>query len=196
MTQWSITTRPAVPADASFILACTNEAFMADAFFKTKEHHNRYTLADVQAMLVAPNSNFVVAEITDHDQHDSAHCCGSLYVKWAHHAQTNVVVGQFSSVSVLLEFERRGVGSHLIQAAELLVATHAKHLSSTPRMEISVVSARKDLFGFYERKGYRVTGSPVENPEFSLMLNDTHQHVHLVAMEKVLQLHDEGPAAM
>ncbi|RHY93514.1 hypothetical protein DYB37_008689 [Aphanomyces astaci] len=178
----TIDTRPATAADASFLLTCINDAFKADAFFKTKEHFNRVSMADVLAMLAAPRSMYLIAEISADGCKNNL--CGCIYVQWTVH-QDATVVGNFSSVSVRNEFERRGVGGRLVQAAELLVASQATSQEPS-RMDISVVSARPDLFAFYERKGYRVTGNVIDSPEFAAILNDTHRHVHLVEMQKML----------
>jgi hypothetical protein len=65
-----VTIRKALAKDAEAIVNTTNVAFMADAFFKKKEYHNRFTRDDVVAMMTAADSCFIVAECEDFDIDD------------------------------------------------------------------------------------------------------------------------------
>ena len=62
-----VTIRKGKAKDAEAIVNTTNVAFMADAFFKRKEYHDRFTREDVVAMMTATDSIFIVAECEDFD---------------------------------------------------------------------------------------------------------------------------------
>ncbi len=60
------------------ILLVTNEAFMADAFFKKPDYHLRFDARTVSHMIANKNAMFIVA-ICDENSED---ICGSLYFNW------------------------------------------------------------------------------------------------------------------
>lgn len=65
-------------ASAEVILELTNEAFMADAFFKKPEYHLRFDRPTVHEMIQAENSAFLLAKSND----DEGAFVGSLYLHW------------------------------------------------------------------------------------------------------------------
>jgi hypothetical protein len=62
------------------ILEVTNDAFMADAFFKKDEYHLRFTLESVNTMISAKDSVFIIA--LDDNMDGSEMVLGSLYLHW------------------------------------------------------------------------------------------------------------------
>jgi hypothetical protein len=68
----------ATAASAENILELTNEAFMADAFFKKPEYHLRFDLPTVHDMIHAENSAFLLAKSND----AGGSFVGSLYLHW------------------------------------------------------------------------------------------------------------------
>ena len=72
-----------------------------------------------------------------------------------------------------------GLGRQLVHAGEALLQARG-----VERLEIDVVSLRTELFGFYERLGFRTVGTrPFEEPRAKLPC-------HLVVMEKPLGAQD------
>lgn len=161
-----ITTRLADPSserDIRAILDVTNDAFMADAFFKKAEYHLRFTLDRVQSQICEKGSVFIVAEC-DHVIVGSifVHVCIDTNVESAYTGKDFIVVdtiGKFSAVSVPKKWEKRGIGKKLVSAAE----RHARdcgleYLEVSKRdnpeglyklsvdMEMGVINLRKDLF--------------------------------------------------
>lgn len=65
----------AFDADAQAILEVTNDAFMADAFFKKAEYHLRFDIDTVHKMMQSPNSVFLIAKNIDQDE-----VLGSMYL--------------------------------------------------------------------------------------------------------------------
>ena len=54
---------PKNPIDLIEIIKVTNEAFMADTFFKKKEYYARFDNDSVSTMINSENSVFILAEI-------------------------------------------------------------------------------------------------------------------------------------
>ena len=90
---------------AKDIMLCTNDAFMADIFFKKPEYFLRFTLEDVEAMIQAENSAFLVAQ-------SGEDLVGSLYLHWEEtHAE---ITGKFSAVAVPTKHGKRGTGKGIV----------------------------------------------------------------------------------
>jgi hypothetical protein len=70
------------------ILSVTNEAFMADAFFKKPEYHLRFDTDTVLDMIKAPNSAFILATFDKADI-TSPEVCGSIFFNWTSELQSN-----------------------------------------------------------------------------------------------------------
>ena len=64
-------------SDSSDIVAVTNDAFMADAFFKKPEYHLRFDLPTVQQMIQSPDSVFLVAK-----HNETNEILGSMFLHW------------------------------------------------------------------------------------------------------------------
>ena len=73
------TTYIATSEDVDTIMELTNDAFMADAFFKKPEYHLRFDSQTVNEMIAAENSRFVIAtQIIDGEVVK----CGSIFFHW------------------------------------------------------------------------------------------------------------------
>ncbi len=84
----TVSTYIATSADIGALLSLTNEAFMADAFFKKKEYHERFDAPTVEQMIQAENSRFIIA--TQHI--DGSHVpCGSIFFHWEVHESEDSV---------------------------------------------------------------------------------------------------------
>jgi ribosomal protein S18 acetylase RimI-like enzyme len=92
--------------------------------------------------------------------------------------------GYLGMLGVAPRRQGTGLGRDLVRAGEALLRDRGVCL-----LEIDVVSARTELFGFYERLGFRTVGErPFEEPRVKLPC-------HLVVMEKPLGAQDpsSGP---
>ena len=99
---------------------------------------------------------------------------GCVYV------EANGARGYLGMLAVSPRCQGAGLGPRLVRAGE-------DHLRGrgVERLEIDVISLRGELFAFYERLGYRVTGTrPFEDPRLL-------RPVHLVVMEKALVAQDD-----
>ena len=63
---------------ADQIKECTNDAFLADTFFKKSEYHQRFTINDVKEMINAKDSIFLAL----FDKTISDEIIGSIYLHW------------------------------------------------------------------------------------------------------------------
>ena len=63
--------------NATEIVSVTNEAFIADAFFKKQEYHLRFTHVDVIGMISSPNSVFILAKQSPENE-----LIGSIFLHW------------------------------------------------------------------------------------------------------------------
>lgn len=74
-----------------------------------------------------------------------------------------------------------GIGKKLMQAAEDLAKQN-----NIPKVSMTVISVRKELIEYYERRGYKNTGEtkpfPMDDPKFGL----PKQHLSFIVMEKDL----------
>ena len=74
-----LTVRSACEQDYDVILSLTNEAFMADTFFKREEYYLRFDLQTVQDMVRSENSLFLIAS---QSLGDTVTDCGSIFLHW------------------------------------------------------------------------------------------------------------------
>lgn len=198
-------TRFATSDDVESIVSCTNDAYVADAFFKKAVYHDRFTANDVMEMISSPNSAFIVAtRCSDPDKL----ICGSLYLQWeCKLAESNFertkVVGKFSAVAVSRSSQRNGVGKLLIHSAEKIVLHSAnddaeKMLvingndkistsnSLSAEITMGVINLREDLFPWYQAQGFTVEEQMPWDAELSRIISEGYEHVCLIRMRKTL----------
>lgn len=206
--------RAATAADAHRIVEITNDAFMADAFFKVPAAVLRFTLDDVRDMLASPSSEFLVAEFSasplpqepasrlddtgigslsgfsSAGGAESAGVCGSLYFQWDVSDDASATTGKFSAVSVPSQFARRGIGQELVRAAEQRTLALARaHGSTRCTLEMSVVNVRPDLFSWYGKQGFSTVGPLLPSPpDFAALVAPEAGQVHLVLMRKEIAM--------
>jgi tRNA-dihydrouridine synthase 2 len=153
------------PSHARDIVAVTNDAYVADRFFKYPEYYDRFSLEDVQNMQKEDNSCFLVARMTK----DGA-VAGSLYLTVtsstsAGDDKTTVTIaeGNFGAVAVSRKYEKRGIGKNLIEAAATFTRKRRAQLQSgkkpgeervQAKLTMGVINLREDLFGWYGRQGF------------------------------------------
>lgn len=78
MSNFSI--RVGTMMDVNAIVRVTNDAFMADTFFKKPEYFNRFTSSDVEELMNLENSKFLVAV-----ESATGNIIGSILLQWKHH---------------------------------------------------------------------------------------------------------------
>ena len=151
-----ISIRPAdatADSDLNDIMNVTNEAFLADTFFKKPEYHKRFTLDDVKGMINARESFFLLA--IDSEDSTKTKVVGSIFVvldyDWKPAYKSEIgnpkvirlrLTGRFSAVSVVDRCTRRGIGKKLVAAAEAYAVEYA-----TDMMEKERRHRAEDVFG-------------------------------------------------
>ena len=161
---------PKNPRDLIEIKNVTNEAFMADTFFKKKEYYERFDNDSVSSMINSENSVFILAEIDNM-------IVGSIFLETSHEilykeqqisnldkVVSIVTTGKFSAVSVLNSWGKKGIGKSLVSQAELYTMKMSKQFydqkkkdneedctnySSSTFIEMGVINLRKDLFPWF-----------------------------------------------
>lgn len=76
----AVSTYVASVEDIDTIMELTNDAFIADAFFKKPEYHQRFDAATVKQMIEDDNSRFVIATQNINGVETK---CGSIFLHWA-----------------------------------------------------------------------------------------------------------------
>lgn len=99
----------------------TNDAFMADAFFKKEEYHLRFTSDDVLRLFEEDDSMFVIATLQDDAGKDYIVGSLHLHIDKSQAAASGKITGHFSAVSVPTKYGKRGIGTALVKYAEKLV---------------------------------------------------------------------------
>lgn len=163
--------REAIPEDYEKVKAVTNDAFMADAFFKLEQFKQRFTIQDVEVMSTAKGGMFLVAI----DQ-ESNEVCGSIYatmhwkedsdVKDTKDRHNMYIIGKFSAVAVPNKFGGRGIGRALVKSVEQITSRLARAIDShiPSSVEMGVINLRPDLFPWYEAQGYSICEVQGESP--------------------------------
>jgi len=171
------------------VMEITNEAFMADAFFKVPEYHVRFSSEDVEKLFSAPSSAFVVAVDLESNVVGSLHL--EMDLSKAQEVGGALIVGHFSAVAVPPKHAGKGVGAGLVQAAENILLEKALALapSAAVVMEMGVINARKDLFPWYEKQGYSVVGPVPNTPELLRCVAEGFD-IFCVLMQKKIKTRD------
>lgn len=186
--------REATAADAKDILTITNDAFVADAFFKKMQYHERFDPATVDEMLAAENSVFLLAVSKNPTDAEAGGVVGSIFLHWdiQEEGAMKSVTGKFSAVSVPTAFEKRGIGRALVAAAETKIRSIASSLASdgalvTSQLQMGVINLREDLFPWYKKQGFSVCGEIRGDPEIErITLEEMKDKIWLVLMSKDL----------
>jgi tRNA-dihydrouridine synthase 2 len=158
----SVQFRLADEQDVEGIVNITNDAYVADEFFKLPAYYKRFTAADVRE-LMAGDGVFLLA----HACNAPRTICGSLHLTRSVAATGPTEKpsgvhssGNFGAVAVGRAYEKRGIGAALVRAVERYVLTGARdHAApaSVPRtadIEMGVINLRADLFVWYGKLGF------------------------------------------
>lgn len=173
------------------IVQVSNNAYVADQFFKKPEYYDRFTFQNVQDMIATSDSVFIVAR-------ENNEVCGSIYLHWEK-TDSDLLVGKFSAVAVHSKYQKRGLGKLLVSSAEEYVLELAKSnteiegvdIKAVPirnvAIQMGVISLRQDLFPWYESQGYATIEVLPWDAEIQRITREGYEHLHLVLMRKALQ---------
>ncbi|GBG31308.1 Hypothetical Protein FCC1311_075312 [Hondaea fermentalgiana] len=128
--------------------------------------------ADVRKMVEGTESTVLVYEDPVNKQLQ-----GCVRIDWDQKKD----VGHFAMVSVPLMYGGRGIGSLLVQAAQLHLK---KQLSPAGEIVMDVISIRDDLLGFYSRRGFKRIGPAPLPDELKERACPEFRHVCFELMKK------------
>lgn len=137
----ALITRIATAQDIPQLIEVINRAYVAEAPFVRGKRTDRLDLAE---RISTSNMWFVVFE----SDGEHKRIMGSVCI------DCDGERGHIGLLSVDPDFQGQGLGAKLVRAAE----EHCRTQMCCPVMELEVVSARTDLFGFYEHLGYARAG--------------------------------------
>ncbi|MCE9523646.1 MAG: GNAT family N-acetyltransferase [Alphaproteobacteria bacterium] len=136
---------------------------------------NRTNAAEIASLIVDPKSRFVLA-------FDNTALVGCALIK------NDNGLGYFGMFAVSPTLQGAGHGKKILSHAEQAI----RQLWSCPTVAMTVISIREDLIAYYERRGYKRTGTkpfPFEN-EPGARRKDFHFVVLTKAWERT---HPAGP---
>eukprot|EP00603_Paraphysomonas_imperforata_P014793 CAMPEP_0114449670 /NCGR_PEP_ID=MMETSP0104-20121206/56_1 /TAXON_ID=37642 ORGANISM="Paraphysomonas imperforata, Strain PA2" /NCGR_SAMPLE_ID=MMETSP0104 /ASSEMBLY_ACC=CAM_ASM_000202 /LENGTH=168 /DNA_ID=CAMNT_0001621771 /DNA_START=199 /DNA_END=705 /DNA_ORIENTATION=- len=149
----ALTFREATLHDVRDVVRISNDAFMADAFFKKPEFIIRFNEDTVRNMISNPAENGVFLVASDDG---GSSIVGSIHVEPVRRLDSDQggvsrITGGFSAVSVPESHGKRGIGSFLVASAEEYVLSVARQqFADIPTaevcMQMGVVNVREDLF--------------------------------------------------
>jgi ribosomal protein S18 acetylase RimI-like enzyme len=169
----SPTFRTATTADASAIAALVESAYRGDASragWTTEAdflHGRRTDVSEIEALLAGADGRFVLLERGDQ-------LLASCYI------ERQGPVCYFGMFSVHPPAQGMGIGRLVIDEAERI----ARDEWASERVEMTVIDIRAELIAWYERRGYRRTGTtkpfPYGDERFGLPQRDDLRFEYLV----------------
>lgn len=154
--------RPATPADIPALHALVESAFRGDSARGGWTHEadllggQRTDPAALAEAIADPDRTILIAP-------DGDAMVGCVEVKRAGRG-----CSALGLLSVRPDGQAKGLGRRLVAAAE----DHARAHHGATRMEMTVISVRRELIAWYERLGYVRTGEtrpfPMDDPRFGL----------------------------
>jgi GNAT superfamily N-acetyltransferase len=169
--------RRAISADASDLVVLINGAYRGDEsrLGWTTEAELldgwRTDEADVKSLIDSPISQILLC-------HDDGALVGSVHLQLVSDAAF------LGMLSVRPRLQAKGIGKALLTTAERVVI---KDWHAT-KMLMDVISVRRELIAFYERRGYRLTGSTKAFPVNAALWTPKVADMQLARMEKSLLL--------
>ena len=137
----------------------------------------RTSIREVQGLLSDPESRFVIAEVDARIvgcalvQKRGTTACGP--------GSLENPAAYFGMFAVSPDARVGGLGRSLLEECE----TRVKELWDSPAMVMTVINVRETLIGWYQRRGYRLTGVRMPFP-FTETSGETSRDFDLVEMRK------------
>ena len=177
----SLSFRLARQADAPFLVDLIERAYRGPetAGSWASEAHllkgPRTSLAEVSSLIAREDSRFLIADIDGR----IAACCLLQGLNRPDHDTTSVNAAYFGMFALAPDAQGGGLGKKVITEAEQRI----QDIWGCNEMVMTVINLRTELIGWYERRGYRLTGATLPFP-FSETSGETTRDFHLVEMRK------------
>jgi len=173
--------RLARQADAPFLVDLIERAYRAPetAGSWASEAHllkgPRTSLSEVSALIAREDSRFLIA-----DAHGKiAACCLLQGLNRPDLDDASVNAAYFGMFALDPKAQGGGLGKQVIAEAERRI----QDIWGANEMVMTVINLRTELIGWYQRRGYHLTGATLPFP-FSETSGETTRDFHLVEMRK------------
>jgi len=169
----SLAYRLASTADVPAIVGLVNSVYRGDSSRRgwTTEADlldgQRTDAAEVSALMAAPQSFFLLGE-------DAAGLLGCAHLRCADH------VAWLGMFSIRSGRQGLGIGRRFLEEAEGRV----RQCWRVRGMRMSVISLRRELIAYYQRRGYRSTGSTLPFPSDPRFGTPKVSELEFVVLEK------------
>lgn len=154
--------RRATPADTAGIVALVNSAYRGESSrvgWTTEADllGGQRTDAEEISRLIGMDDSVILLCLRDGET------IGSVHLE-----KVDAAVSYLGMLVIKPALQGRGLGTGLMEAAESFVHTQW----GVKRMQMQVITLRRELIAYYRRRGYRRTGEirpfPVSDPKFGL----------------------------
>lgn len=142
----------------------------------------RTTTDEIASMVDNPNSYLFVF---DHPQH-SSDLLGCISVDFTPiNGEPAAYIGTFA---VHPQLQGKGIGDVMLAAVETFATRHAqaKHLT---HLSMSILSHRPELLGYYQRRGYQLTGEKMPFPKDGNNGEPKREDLFLEFLQKPIHKH-------
>ena len=145
--------RSATHADTAALVALVESAYRGDVSKQgwTTEadmlEGRRTGTDDIESCISRPDSRILIAERTSQDGSHELLACAHVAIEGG--------AGYFGMFSVRPNLQGGGIGKAMLAEAERVAREEWK----LPAMRMTVIDIRDELIAFYERRGYRRTGT-------------------------------------
>ena len=176
-----LTFRIARQADAPYLVELIERAYRGPetAGSWASEAHllkgPRTSLSEVSTLIAREDSRFLVAEAGG----KIVACCLLQGLSRPDLDEASVNAAYFGMFALDPGVQGGGLGKQVIAEAERRI----QDLWGANEMVMTVINLRTDLIGWYERRGYHLTGATLPFP-FSETSGETTRNFHLVEMRK------------
>lgn len=153
----------------------------------------RITPNELTNTIASPNHYLFVYPKTTTGERDAEETgellgCIAVDIKTDTDAKQSAYIGMFA---VHPELQGQGVGHVILQAAETFATRHLQasvqdDQTKSARLTMSILSHRPELLGYYQRRGYELSGHKIPFPNDGNNGEPKRQDLELLELEKIV----------
>lgn len=147
----------------------------------------RTTTAELASIIADPKHYVFVYPQSDTDggsRKESGELLGCIAVD----IKTNMPSGNKAYIGMFAvhpKLQGRGVGNIILQDAETFAHQYLQSLHQPYRLTMSILSHRPELLAYYERRGYKLTGTAIPFPNDGNNGEPKREDLQLLELEKL-----------